>query len=97
MEKQIADTVMKMAKDNACILEEQSEVPPSLTEGEIKSYLNEVIAEVAKSTTLLAKTKSKGICLRDSNNSSSNLCNGISISKPVAVSELDFDSVHEKE
>ena len=80
MEKQIADTVMKMAKDNACILEEQSEVPPSLTEGEIKSYLNEVIAEVAKSTTLLAKTKSKGICLRDSNNSSSNLCNGISIS-----------------
>ena len=56
MEKQIADTVMKIAKDNACILEEQSEVPASLTERDIKSYLNEVIAEVVK----LAKTKSTG-------------------------------------
>ena len=49
MEKQIADTVMKMTKDNASTLEEQSGISPSLTEGEIESYLNEVIAEIVKS------------------------------------------------
>jgi hypothetical protein len=49
MEKQIADTVTKMIKDNASTLTEQTGVEPSLTEDEMHSYLNEVIAEVAKS------------------------------------------------
>jgi hypothetical protein len=48
MEKQIEDTVIKISKDNASALAEQSGVEPSLTDSELKSYLNEVIAEIVK-------------------------------------------------
>lgn len=48
MEKQIEEVVIKISKDNASTLAEQSGVEPSLTDGEMKSYLNEVIAEIVK-------------------------------------------------
>lgn len=48
MEKQIEETVIKISKDNASALAEQSGVEPSLTDSEMKSYLNEVIAEIVK-------------------------------------------------
>lgn len=48
MEKQIEETVIKISKDNASTLAEQSGVEPSLTDSEMKSYLNEVIAEIVK-------------------------------------------------
>jgi hypothetical protein len=48
MEKQIEETVIKVLKDNASALAEQSGVEPSLTDSELKSYLNEVIAEIVK-------------------------------------------------
>lgn len=46
MEKQIQEKVIKISKDNASKLAEQSGVEPSLTDSEMKSYLNEVIAEI---------------------------------------------------
>ena len=48
MEKQIEDTVMKISKDNASTLAEQSGVEPSMTDGEMRSYMDEVIAEIVR-------------------------------------------------
>jgi hypothetical protein len=48
MEKQIQDTVMKISKENASTLAEQSGVEPSMTDDEMKSYMDEVIAEVVR-------------------------------------------------
>jgi hypothetical protein len=47
MEKQIEDSVMKMTKDNASILADQSGVEPSLTDDEMRSYLDDVVKEIA--------------------------------------------------
>jgi hypothetical protein len=44
----ISEAVIKISKANASTLAEQSGVEPSLTDGEMKSYLNEVIAEIVK-------------------------------------------------
>jgi hypothetical protein len=48
MEKQLQDTVMKISKDNASTLAEQSGVEPSMTDDEMKSYMDEVIAEIVR-------------------------------------------------
>jgi hypothetical protein len=46
--KEIEDKVMKMTQDNANALTQQSGVEPSLTDNEIKSYLNKVLEELVK-------------------------------------------------
>jgi hypothetical protein len=46
MEKQIEEKVLKVTRDNAALLLEQSGVQPTLTEGEMKRYLTEVIEEL---------------------------------------------------
>lgn len=48
MTKEIEDKVMKMTKDNASTLTAQSGVEPSLTDNEIKSYLDKVLEELVK-------------------------------------------------
>lgn len=48
MIKEIEDNMMKMTQHNASILTEQSGVEPSLTDNEIKSYLEQVIREIKK-------------------------------------------------
>ncbi len=44
----LEESVIKISKDNVSTLAEQSGVEPSLTDNEMKSYLNEVIAEIVK-------------------------------------------------
>jgi hypothetical protein len=46
--KEIEDKVMKMTQDNANALTQQSGVEPSLTDNEIKSYLNKVLEVLVK-------------------------------------------------
>jgi hypothetical protein len=48
MENEITRTVMLTAKRNSAVLEEQSGVQPSIDEGEMKEYLEYVLAEVNK-------------------------------------------------
>jgi hypothetical protein len=48
MTKEIEDKVMKMTQDNASMLSAQSGVEPSLTDNEIKSYLDKVLEELVK-------------------------------------------------
>jgi hypothetical protein len=48
MTKEIEDKVMKMTKGNASALAAQSGVEPSLTDNEIKSYLDKVLEELVK-------------------------------------------------
>jgi hypothetical protein len=46
--KEIEDKVMKMTQDNAYALTQQSGVEPSLTDNEIKSYIDKVVEELGK-------------------------------------------------
>ena len=48
MTKEIEDKVMKMTQDNASMLTAQNGVEPSLTDNEIKSYLDKVLEELVK-------------------------------------------------
>ena len=48
MTREIEDNVLRMTRNNAATLTEQSGVEPSLTENEIKSYVDKVISEVKK-------------------------------------------------
>jgi hypothetical protein len=48
MTKEIEDRVMKMTQDNASMLAAQSGVEPSLTDNEIKSYLDKVLEELVR-------------------------------------------------
>jgi hypothetical protein len=48
LKKEIEDKVMKMTQDNASMLTGQSGVEPSLTDNEIKSYLEKVFEELVK-------------------------------------------------
>ena len=49
MTKQIEDNVMNMTKEKSSMLAAQEGVEPSLTDIEIKSYLNEVLEELIRS------------------------------------------------
>ena len=46
--REIEDNVMKMIQDNASILTAQSGAEPSLTDNEIKSYLDKVLEELVR-------------------------------------------------
>ncbi|MGB6627583.1 MAG: hypothetical protein WBE61_05585 [Nitrososphaeraceae archaeon] len=46
--KEIEDKVMKMTQDDAYALTQQSGIEPSLTDNEIKSYLERVLLELGK-------------------------------------------------
>jgi antitoxin component HigA of HigAB toxin-antitoxin module len=48
MTQEIENKVTKMTADNANRLTEQSGIEPSLTDKEIKSYLDEVLEELSK-------------------------------------------------
>jgi hypothetical protein len=48
MTKEIEDKVMKMTQNNASTLTAESGVEPSLTDDEIKSYLDNVLEELVK-------------------------------------------------
>lgn len=48
MTKEIEEKVMKMTQDSASRLKEQSGVEPSLTDHELKTYLDSVLEEVVK-------------------------------------------------
>jgi hypothetical protein len=48
MTKEIEDKVMKMTQDNASMLTAQSGVETSLTDNEIKSYLDKVLEELVR-------------------------------------------------
>jgi hypothetical protein len=46
MEQQIEKTILKITKEQEKVLEEQTGVEPSLTEDEVKDYLETVMLEV---------------------------------------------------
>jgi hypothetical protein len=48
MTNEIEDKVMKMTQDNTSMLTAQSGVEPSLTDYEIRSYLDKVLEELVK-------------------------------------------------
>jgi hypothetical protein len=49
MEQYIRDNVLKVAKEQEVALREQIGIEPSLTEEDMKKYLEQVIEEVKKS------------------------------------------------
>jgi hypothetical protein len=49
MEQHIRDNVLKVAKEQEVALREQIGIEPSLTEEDMKKYLEQVIEEVKKS------------------------------------------------
>jgi hypothetical protein len=57
MGKQIEDTVLKIAKEQEEVLTEQTGVEPSLSEEDIKEYLETVLLEVKN---LHSRTDNRG-------------------------------------
>jgi hypothetical protein len=46
MSKRIEENVIRLAKDNAVVLKQETGVEPTLADAEIKAYMNAVLNEI---------------------------------------------------